>query len=319
MMQAPPQLIKGSSRVDTTEPQVHDGSMKDVQDHGQGEESRDQEHQDHDAQIAQVWRTYLTTGRSPKGVKQAWFEKPIFRPVARMLPRDPRCRVCAYPFEGIGGALVRGLLGLQRSRLNPQMCNVCERFARKHQGGTEMEVSLLFADVRGSTSLAENMSAQEFSRLIDRFYRAATRVLFHHGAMVEKLIGDEVTGFFVPAFAGRNHARTAVTAGRGILQATGHAEQGGPWIPVGVGVHTGTAYIGTVGGHAEGVDIAVLGDNVNVAARLAAEAALGELLITEETRAAAELDGSRMEPRQLTLKGKEKPVDCWVITAVPRP
>jgi len=284
--------------------EVHDESMNDSQ--------------DYDAQVENVWRTYLTTGHPPRGMRHAWFEAPFLRPVARLLPKDPRCRVCYYPFEGFGGAMVRLLLGLERSRMNPDMCNVCERFARKHQGGTEMETSLLFADVRGSTALAESMSAQEFSRLIDRFYRAASRVLFQHGAMVEKLIGDEVTGFFVPAFAGKMHARAAVAAGRDILKTTGHGQEGGPWIPVGVGVHTGTAYIGSVGGQGEGVDIAVLGDNVNVAARLAAVAKPGEMLITEETRTAAELHTAGMEPRRLALKGKERPVDSWVITAVSR-
>jgi adenylate cyclase len=270
--------------------------------------------QNREAEISYAWRTYLTTGHLPKGMNLAWFEAPFFRRMARFLPRDPRCRICSYPFEGVGGRLVRFLLGLERSRLNPQMCNVCERFSRKLPGGTELETSLLFADVRGSTSLAEGMTAQEFSRLIDRFYRAAMRVLFQHGALMEKLIGDEVTAFFVPAFAGKVHARAAVAAGRGILRATGHRDEDGPWIPVGIGVHTGTAYIGTVGERGEVEDIAVLGDNVNVAARLAGLAAPGELLISEETRVAAELGSSGMESRRLSLKGKEQPIDAWAIT-----
>jgi adenylate cyclase len=233
--------------------------------------------------------------------------------VARLLPKDPRCNICSYPFEGFGGRLVRALLGLERSRLNPQMCNVCERFARQLPGGTEMETTLLFADVRGSTGMAEGMSAQEFSRLINRFYRTSTRALFQYGALVEKLIGDEVTAFFVPAFAGNSPARAAVEAARRILRATGHQDQDGPWIPVGIGIHTGTAYIGTVGEHGEVEDIAVLGDNVNIAARLAGLAGAGELLITEETRLAAELDSSSMEARRLSLKGKERKIDTWAI------
>jgi adenylate cyclase len=273
---------------------------------------------DRDADITHAWRTYLTTGRLPKGMRLAWFETPFLRRMARLLPRDPRCRICSYPFEGFGGHLVRIMLGLERSRLNPQMCNVCERFARKLPGGTEMDTSLLFADVRGSTGLAEGMRAQAFSRLINRFYRAATRALFQHGALVEKLIGDEVTAFFVPAFAGKMHARAAVAAGWRILRATGHQEENGPWIPVGIGVHTGTAYIGTIGEHGEVEDIAVLGDNVNVAARLAGLAGAGELLISEETRLAAELDTSGMEPRRLSLKGKERPIDAWAITELSR-
>jgi adenylate cyclase len=198
------------------------------------------------------------------------------------------------------------------------MCNVCERFARKLPGGTEMDTSLLFADVRGSTELAEGMGAQEFSRLIDRFYRATIRVLFQHGALVEKLIGDEVTAFFVPAFAGKIHARAAVAAGQDILRATGHQGKDGPWIPVGIGIHTGTAYIGTVGERGEVEDIAVLGDNVNIAARLAGLAGAGELLITEETRLAGEFDTSGMEPRLLKLKGKERPINTWAITDLSR-
>jgi adenylate cyclase len=269
---------------------------------------------DREAEITNVWRTYLTTGRLPKGMHLTWFEAPFLRRMARLLPKDPRCRICSYPFEGIGGRLVKFFLGLERSRFNPQMCNVCERFARKLPGGTELDTSLLFADVRGSTGLAEGMRAQEFSRLIDRFYRASIRVLFQHGALVEKLIGDEVTGFFVPGFAGKIHARAAVAAGRGILRATGHQDAHGPWIPVGIGIHTGTAYIGTVGEHGEVEDIAVLGDNVNVASRLAGLAGAGELLISEETRLAAELDTAGMEPRRLSLKGKEQPIDAWAIT-----
>src|SRR5258705_10070605 len=86
-------------------------------------------------------------------------------------------------------------------------------------------------------------------------------------ALLEKLIGDEVAGFFVPGFAGADHARVAVEAGEEILRATGHGEAGGPWVPVGVGVHTGLAYVGA-GGAGGGVpDITVLGDAVNTASR----------------------------------------------------
>jgi len=206
------------------------------------------------------------------------------------------------------------MLGVHPSKMNPQLCNVCERFAEKHRGGAEIEASLLFADVRGSTGLAERMSASEFGRLIDRFYRAATRALYSHNGLVEKLIGDEVTGFFVPAFAGRMHARVAVEAGKAILAATGHGRGSGPWIPVGVGVHTGVAYVGAVGVETSGVDIAVLGDAVNTAARLASLAGIGEMIVSETTRDAAGLDTTGMQPRHLELKGRAEPVAAWVIS-----
>ena len=268
---------------------------------------------DQSKQVEQVWYTYLTTGSPPPSANVVWFESPILRPLVRRLPKDPRCQLCYYPFSGVGGTLARALLGVERSRLNPKICNLCERFAREHQGGAEVEASFLFADVRGSTSLAERMSVHDFSRLIDRFYQEATSAIYDRNGMVEKLIGDEVTGFFVPGLAGKHHARQAVQAGQAILASTGHGSPQGPWVPVGVGVHFGTAYIGTVGMEGGGLDIAVLGDTVNTAARLASQASAGEVVISEAARAAAGLEGQGMEPRSLELKGKEEPVQAWVL------
>lgn len=265
-----------------------------------------------DPRIDEIWRTYMTTGRAPDYVPQPWYQSPLLKRFVRKVPEDPRCHYCHYPFAGIGGRLAKAVLGIERSRLNPHMCNICERFAENYQGGTEMEMSLLFADVRGSTSLAEKMSAYEFSQLIDRFYRAATHAIFSAGGMVEKLVGDEVTAFFVPAFAGPNHAEVAVEIGRHILQATGHTKAGQPWVPVGVGVHTGVAYVGTVGQKGANLDIVVLGDNVNVAARLASVAKTGELVMSEPARAAADLDSAGMDHRWFELKGKEEAVEGWV-------
>jgi adenylate cyclase len=200
--------------------------------------------------------------------------------------------------------------------MNPQVCNVCERFANKYRGGTELEVSMLFADVRGSTSMAEGIRPAEFSQKINRFYKAATNVLFDSNAFVEKLIGDEVAGFFTSGFAGSDHPLVAVKAARKILEATGHSDSSGPWIPVGVGVHTGLAYIGSVEA-AEGYsDIAILGDAVNTTARLTSEANPGEVVISEAARAAAGLEPEGMQSRQFSLKGKSETVDAWVLSVM---
>ena len=91
-----------------------------------------------------------------------------------MLPSDPRCKLCAAPFKGIGGFLMR-LLGRDQSKYNPRFCIPCETF--EHPGGAEIVLTMLFADVRGSTTMAEQMSALEFSRLINRFYTVATHIL----------------------------------------------------------------------------------------------------------------------------------------------
>jgi adenylate cyclase len=267
-----------------------------------------------DPEIEAVWHAYLTTGRILHLHHQPWYEWKIWRPLVRQLPNNPRCRICYYPFDGIGGRLSKLLLGVEPSKMNPQLCNVCERFANKYRGGTELEVSMLFADVRGSTSLAEGIRPTEFSKQINRFYRATTNVLFDTNAFVEKLIGDEVVGFYVPGFAGPDHARVAVSAAKRILEVTGHHDPSGPWIPVGIGVHTGIAYIGSVE-VADGMsDIVILGDAPNTTARLASQAGPGEVVISEATRLAAGLEPEGMLSRQFHLKGKSESVDAWVLS-----
>lgn len=124
---------------------------------------------------AEVWHSYMTTGKAPVGVDLPWFESPLMRKVARRLPADPRCQICYYPFNGLGGKLVRSLLHLEPSKMNPNLCNVCERFADSFPGGAELEMSLLFADIRGSTPMAVTMSASAFGQIIDRFYQVTTK------------------------------------------------------------------------------------------------------------------------------------------------
>ncbi len=263
-----------------------------------------------------VWREYLTTGGTSEQYHQPWYEWKVWRPFVRHLPSSPRCRICYYPFKGVGGWLTKSLLGLEPSKMNPQLCNVCERFAKRFRAGTELEVSMLFADVRGSTSLAEGIRPAEFRQQMNRFYRAVTNVLFDTNAFVEKLVGDEVGGFFVPGFSGPGHARTAVGAARKVLEATGHTDPSGPWIPVGVGVHTGLAYIGSVEA-AEGYsDIAILGDAVNTTARLTSQAGPGQVVVSEATRLAAGLEPEGMQSRQFNLKGKSETVDAWVLSVM---
>ena len=126
---------------------------------------------------------------------------------------------------------------------------------------------MLFADVRGSTGLAERIPAQEFSQLISRFYGTAARVVDRWNGLVDKFVGDEVVALFIPGFAGEDHATRAVDAARELLRETGN-DGAEPWVPLGVGVHTGVAYVGRVGEDAA-CDFTAIGDAVNTPARLA--------------------------------------------------
>jgi len=167
--------------------------------------------------------------------------------------------------------------------------------------------------VRDATTLAEKMSAREFSQLINRFYKAATHVLIQTDALVDRLIGDEAIGLYIPGFAGPEHPRKAIEAAQELLRLTGHRDSKGPWLPVGIGVHTGPAFVGVVGGEESPADFTALGDNVNITARLASSAGAGEILISDAAYSSANLNFENLEHRQMELKGKMEAVGVHVL------
>src|SRR5258706_4553392 len=228
----------------------------------------------------------------------------------RLLPHDPRCKFCNAPFEGIGGVIVRTLYGRKRSSLNPRFCNVCETTANTNPGGQEVEMSMLFADVRGSTELSEQMSPTEFREVINRFYVKATNAIIQEDGLVEKLAGDAVAAFWGSGFAGPDDVARTGQAAQNILKIMEQQK-----IPVGIGVHAGVAFFGAMGSVDGLVNISAIGDEVNTAARLASKAAAGEILIGEQALKQAHIDENALESRSLELKGISEPVAVRVLHA----
>lgn len=250
-----------------------------------------------------MWRAILL-GTDPRYARtRAWLKR---------IPGTPRCKMCAAPFGGFGRPLMH-LIHRDRWAKNPLYCGSCFRVLQEHHGGAEIEASFLFADVRGSTSLAERMTPTEFRRLLDRFYDTASRILIDHDAIVDKFVGDEVIGLFIPALAHGVHAARAIAAAQALLRATGHSDPGGPWIPIGIGVHTGVAYIGSVG-EPPVTDLTALGDVVNTTARLSSAAATGETLVSEAAAIAGGFDTAALERRDLELRGKRDTTPVFVVS-----
>jgi adenylate cyclase len=252
---------------------------------------------DDPATLEAFWTEFLTRGDS--------MERRV-RKVFRLIPDGPRCKLCAAPFGGLGAPIMRAI-GKRPSAKNPTMCTSCFAFMESHHGGAEIECTFLFADIRGSTSLAEGMTSGEFRSLLDRFYAAASAVVFEHDGSVDKFVGDELVAFFFPLLSGEQHAAHAVDAARALLEVTGHRDPSGPWVPVGAGVHRGNAWVGAIGNDAH-TELTAVGDTVNTTARLAAAAATGEILVSVEAATAAGLDPD-LERRSLELKGKRAPTD----------
>lgn len=242
----------------------------------------------------------------------------VERVLFRLLPGKPRCTQCNAPLGGAGLMIVGPFMGIRQSVLSPRLCNGCEQSILKIQGGAELELSLLFADIRGSTSKAQDTSPTEYTKFIQHFYQSTSDVLINHNALVSHLVGDQVIGLFVPRFAGADHSKVAIEAALEILRITGHADKDGPWAPIGVGVHTDVAYVGAVGSKKGLNEIAVLGSAANLTARLSSSAAKGELLISDEAAQAAKLDDGGLEKRSLQLKGINEPVHVRVIRVGPK-
>lgn len=250
--------------------------------------------------VGNVWWFWFTTN--------AFAVDKRLRHVLRVLPRDPRCKFCNAPFQGVGGAIVRILFGKRRSDLNPRYCNLCEVASREFPGGAEVPMSMLFIDVRGSTALSEKMSPTEFSQLINRFYKEATKIIIDEDGLVEKLAGDSVAAFWGAGFAGPDYVARTLKVAQNLLRAMERQK-----IPVGVGVHSGIAYFGAMGAADGLTEISAIGDEVNLAARLASKASPGEIIVSEQALNAAKIDGSKLELRNLELKGISEPVNVRVM------
>ncbi len=243
-----------------------------------------------------------------------------FRRFMRGLPHGPYCKLCAAPFEGPAGAILRHV-GFARFPGNPAICGSCIKDLNKlGVFGAEIPVSLMFADIRGSTGIGERSSPTEFRAFLDRFYQLSSRAILDNDGMVDKFVGDEAIGLFFAGVSGHEHAAAAVRAARALLNAAGRtgASQSGP-IPVGAAVHTGVAFVGSTGAGEAVNDFTALGDVVNTTARLASEAAAGELLVSMTAATASNLDLPSLEHRTISVRGRSDAVEVVALRSSSTP
>jgi len=169
----------------------------------------------------------------------------------------------------------------------------------------------MFVDIRGFTSLAERPSPAEVAGRLNRFYSLATNAVFRYDGTLDKMVGDQVMAFFGAPVHRHDHPQRAVqTALEIVRRVIAMAEEES--LRVGAGIATGEAFVGNVG-QGEVKDYTVLGDTVNVAARLQGAAAPGAILLTQETYSYVESQFPNAVRRELELKGKSERVVARVI------
>lgn len=232
--------------------------------------------------------------------------------IFRSIPSAPRCKLCHAPFKGPVAPLFK-LFGFRRWALNQQLCRFCVTDLDKHKGGAEIPVSLLFADVRGSTTLAEQMTPSDYTMSLERFYTAVFEAVDSESGVIDHIVGDGVMAMWIPGFVGESHPERAVIAGRNLARNLAAAPDLGDSFPAGVGVHTGVAYVGVVG-QPGSHDFTVLGDAPNTTARLGSAASGGELAMSNAIASAAHVDTTNLQRRILDLKGKAEKFPAWIET-----
>jgi len=226
-----------------------------------------------------------------------------------LLPSPWRCKFCNAPFRGpYAGAVKR--IGYAPSRKNPQVCARC--IERAPEGGAIVPLAILFADVRGYTSICEQRPAAEVHEFLQRFYQTASAALLAQEGLLGQIAGDEVMGLFVPGIAGPQYRRKAVEASRSLARAVRYTDSAAGGLEIGIGVASGEEFVGNVGGGGY-KDFTAVGDVTNTAARLTSVARDGEIIIDAPTYEAVARGYPDAERQQLALKGKRAWVDVFWI------
>jgi class 3 adenylate cyclase len=176
-------------------------------------------------------------------------------------------------------------------------------------------VTILFADVTGSTALGESLDPEDVRALMARYYAHARRVIADHGGTLEKFIGDAVMAIFGLPQAHGNDAERALAAALALRAAVADDPLLADRLLLRSGVNTGEV-VATRDPSAD--DFLVTGDAVNVAARLQQAANPGEILAGERTQAAGGVAFSFGEARSIEVKGKSRPLAVFPLVG-PRP
>jgi class 3 adenylate cyclase/DNA-binding NarL/FixJ family response regulator len=179
----------------------------------------------------------------------------------------------------------------------------------------ELVATVLFSDIRGFSTLAEDLSARDVAVLLARHLGAMAEVVVAYGGTIDKFAGDAVMALFGAPDPLPDHAERALQCALAMqarqAELNAEREDSRPPIEIGIGVNTGTVIAGTVGGGGR-LEYTVLGDAVNVAQRLQSESKGGEVLASAATVAAAPgATGESLGP--LTVKGRREPVEAFRI------
>ena len=184
-------------------------------------------------------------------------------------------------------------------------------------GGEEKEVTLLFSDIRGFTSISEKTPPTELVRILNRYFSVMTEEVLTHGGVLDKYIGDAIMAFWGAPVPDPMHAEKAVATARAMIEKLAvlnreFAHAGDPEIAIGIGIYTGRAVVGNVGSHLR-FDYTAIGDTVNAASRIEGltKQYATPILIGETTRNQLKNPDACTLVDEVAVKGKQDKIKIY--------
>jgi adenylate cyclase len=186
------------------------------------------------------------------------------------------------------------------------------------KGGKLTELTILFSDIRGFTAMSEKLPPQEVVSMLNEYFEVMVDVVFDHGGILDKFIGDAIMALFGAPFTKGDDATRAVQAAVAMQRKVAEFNQaqleaGRPAIRAGIGVHTGTVVVGNMGS-SKALSYTAIGDGVNLASRLCGLAAADTVVISEECAERAGKENFALEAMPpAKVKNREQPVTIYKV------
>lgn len=217
------------------------------------------------------------------------------------------CMVCDTALEGPVGSVMR-VFGIHRSTQNPNLCNRC---GTHFEEGKVVELTVLFADMVGFTTMTHELGPEKTYDIVEAFFQKANTSLIKHDAFIDKYIGDAVMALFNAPIQHMNHAEKALAAAFDIQDAipdlSKHFNRD---IQIRVGIASGYARVGNIGSK-DRKDYTAVGDAVNLASRLEARANPGEVLMDNNGFKMVAEKFPHIQPEYLNVKGFKDPIRAF--------
>jgi len=204
------------------------------------------------------------------------------------------------------------VFGIRPSRMNPNTCTICELMFKRVMKARKItvDVSVLFADLRGYTALSQSLPPETVSAMLDVFYDECAAGIWEFDGLLNKTIGDAVMAIFNFPIQHSDHAARTVQAAREIQRRCGlRREFGESGLGVGIGIDSGDASFGEFGRSHR--DLTAIGTVVNTAARAQSAAEAGQILMTKAVYDRAQPQTADSKGRSYQLKGFETPIELF--------